>query len=90
VVLIERAAVLVAALGAAASEATSIRDGVFTPEQAGRGRAAYTGPCDRCHGYKLDGAADDPDMLPRTSCPSAACRRARARCQPIAKRSRAS
>ena len=43
---------------------TSILDGVFTAEQALRGRAAYTGPCDRCHGYKLDGASDDPDMLP--------------------------
>jgi quinoprotein glucose dehydrogenase len=42
----------------------SIRDGVFTMEQARRGQAAYTGPCDRCHGYKLDGASDDPDMLP--------------------------
>jgi quinoprotein glucose dehydrogenase len=42
----------------------SIRDGVYTTEQARRGQAAYTGPCDRCHGYKLDGAADDPDMLP--------------------------
>jgi mono/diheme cytochrome c family protein len=42
----------------------TVRDGVFTAEQARRGQAAYTGPCDRCHGYKLDGAADDPDMLP--------------------------
>ena len=42
----------------------SISDGVFTAEQARRGRAAYTGPCDRCHGFKLDGAPDDPDMLP--------------------------
>jgi mono/diheme cytochrome c family protein len=40
------------------------RDGVFTADQALRGRSAYTGPCDRCHGYKLDGAPDDPDMLP--------------------------
>jgi quinoprotein glucose dehydrogenase len=62
---------IVAVLGAlgaasqpAASGAPSIRDGVFTAEQALRGQAAYTGPCDRCHGYKLDGAADDPDMLP--------------------------
>ena len=47
-----------------ASELRSIRDGIFTAEQALRGQAAYTGPCDRCHGYKLDGAADDPDMLP--------------------------
>jgi quinoprotein glucose dehydrogenase len=47
-----------------ASGTGSIRDGVFTMEQARRGQAAYTGPCDRCHGYKLDGASDDPDMLP--------------------------
>lgn len=47
-----------------ASGTASIRDGVFTAEQALRGQAAYTGPCDRCHGYKLDGASDDPDMLP--------------------------
>jgi len=46
------------------SASASIRDGVFTVEQARRGQAAYTGPCDRCHGYKLDGASDDPDMLP--------------------------
>jgi len=37
---------------------------VFTAEQARRGQTAYTGPCDRCHGVKLDGAPDDPDMLP--------------------------
>lgn len=55
----------VCALGrVAAGEPVSIRDGVFTIEQARRGQAAYTGPCDRCHGYKLDGASDDPDMLP--------------------------
>lgn len=61
-------ALLVAAGVAAAAEGetagTSIWDGVFTVEQARRGRLAYTGPCDRCHGYKLDGASDDPDMLP--------------------------
>lgn len=64
--------VLVAALSAvsgalaqtAAAGAQSIRDGVFTAEQARRGKIAYTGPCDRCHGFKLDGASDDPDMLP--------------------------
>jgi mono/diheme cytochrome c family protein len=48
----------------AARSVPSIRDGVFTAEQARRGQAAYTGPCDRCHGFKLDGAPDDPDMLP--------------------------
>jgi mono/diheme cytochrome c family protein len=67
-----RALLCVAALGAAfgalaqtdSSDTPSIRDGVFTAEQARRGQAAYTGPCDRCHGFKLDGAPDDPDMLP--------------------------
>jgi mono/diheme cytochrome c family protein len=65
------AALLVAAGAIAAAGAqpearppSSIWDGVFTAEQARRGRLAYTGPCDRCHGYKLDGASDDPDMLP--------------------------
>ena len=48
----------------AATNGPSIRAGVFTAEQARRGRIAYTGPCDRCHGYLLDGASDDPDMLP--------------------------
>ncbi len=52
------------ALGQTANQTVSIRDGVFTAEQVRRGQAAYTGPCDRCHGYKLDGASDDPDMLP--------------------------
>jgi mono/diheme cytochrome c family protein len=48
----------------AARTDASIWDGVYTVEQARRGQTAYTGPCDRCHGYKLDGASDDPDMLP--------------------------
>ena len=67
-----RLALLVAALSAAfgalaqtsGPDAPSVRDGVFTVEQARRGKIAYTGPCDRCHGFKLDGASDDPDMLP--------------------------
>ncbi len=47
-----------------AAPAASLWSGVFTEAQARRGQAVYTGPCDRCHGYKLDGASDDPDMLP--------------------------
>jgi mono/diheme cytochrome c family protein len=46
------------------AQTISIWDGVFTQAQAQRGKIAYTGPCGRCHGYKLDGAPDDPDMLP--------------------------
>ena len=58
------AALAVAAGVAGAQTSVSIWDGVYTVEQARRGQVAYTGPCDRCHGYKLDGASDDPDMLP--------------------------
>jgi mono/diheme cytochrome c family protein len=60
-------AISVAASAAAQSvsgRSATIWDGVFTAEQALRGQAAYTGPCDRCHGYKLDGAPEDPVMLP--------------------------
>ena len=40
----------------------SIWDGVFTEDQASRGGFIYEGACGFCHGYRLDGAADDPDM----------------------------
>ena len=45
------------------SQAVSVWDGVFTEAQAERGRAVYPGPCGLCHGRRLDGASDDPDML---------------------------
>ena len=59
------AALLVAA--ARAEPAATIRDRVFTAEQARRGQVAYTGPCDRCHGYKLDGAMNLAPMLTEAS-----------------------
>ncbi len=40
----------------------SIWDGIFTEVQAERGRAAYPGACGLCHGRRLNGAPDDPDM----------------------------
>ena len=40
----------------------SVWDGVFTEAQATRGQAVYTGACGLCHGRRLNGAADDPDM----------------------------
>ena len=40
----------------------SVWDGVFTEEQARRGQAVYPGPCGTCHGRRLNGAPDDPDM----------------------------
>ena len=43
-------------------QTTSVWDGVFTEEQAKRGQAVYTGACGTCHGRRLNGAPDDPDM----------------------------
>jgi mono/diheme cytochrome c family protein len=40
----------------------SVWDGVFTEAQANRGQAAYEGACGTCHGHRLNGAPDDPDM----------------------------
>ncbi len=40
----------------------SVWDGVFSDDQVSRGRAIYPGPCGTCHGRRLNGAADDPDM----------------------------
>jgi mono/diheme cytochrome c family protein len=44
-----------------AGDQATIWDGVYTEEQAARGKEAY-GSCTRCHGRRLNGAADDPDM----------------------------
>jgi mono/diheme cytochrome c family protein len=40
----------------------SVWEGVFTEAQAKRGQAVYTGACAVCHGRRLNGAPDDPDM----------------------------
>ncbi len=55
----------VAGLAAGSGDAgpvTSVWDGVFTAAQAARGRLAYSGGCGFCHGRRLNGAPDDPDM----------------------------
>jgi len=57
----EEVALILDRLGGAA-EPISMWDGVYTAEQAKRGAAAYRGPCGLCHGRRLDGAPDDPDM----------------------------
>ena len=41
----------------------SVWEGVFTEAQANRGRGVYPGACGGCHGRRLNGAPDDPDML---------------------------
>lgn len=43
--------------------AASAWDGVFTEAQAARGRQVYAGACALCHGRRLNGAPDDPDMV---------------------------
>ncbi len=40
----------------------SVWDGVFTEAQATRGQAVYSGACGICHGRRLNGAPEDPDM----------------------------
>jgi len=40
----------------------SIWDGVFSDAQATRGEEVYEGACGLCHGRRLNGAPDDPDM----------------------------
>jgi len=45
-----------------AEPVVSVWDGVFTAAQATRGRLAYSGGCGFCHGRRLNGAPDDPDM----------------------------
>lgn len=48
---------------AAPGPAAAVRDGVFTEAQAARGRQTYAGACALCHGRRLNGAPDDPDMV---------------------------
>jgi mono/diheme cytochrome c family protein len=46
----------------AIGETASVWEGVFTEAQAERGQAVYSGVCGLCHGRRLNGAPDDPDM----------------------------
>ena len=64
-----RATALAAALALFAGSAQAaelpetIWDGVYTESQARRAEAFYPVACGKCHGYRLDGAPDDPDMF---------------------------
>jgi mono/diheme cytochrome c family protein len=40
----------------------SVWNGVYTEVQAQRGQALYSGICGACHGRRLNGAPEDPDM----------------------------
>ena len=64
-VTVEEVAAVLEGLGETRQTA-SVWDGVFTEVQAKRGQAVYPGPCGTCHGRRLNGAPDDPDMRSTT------------------------
>jgi mono/diheme cytochrome c family protein len=50
------------AVAAASGEATSVWDGIYTTEQAERGREAYARGCAECHGDGLEGLDPSPAL----------------------------
>ena len=48
---------------AAAEPSRSVWDGVYTPEQASRGQAAYAEDCASCHGLALNGGESAPPLM---------------------------
>ena len=51
------------ALAAQDKPQASVRDGVYTAEQAGRGEAAYKQNCASCHGDALEGGGQAPGLV---------------------------
>src|SRR5579864_5066367 len=54
--------ILVVALAAAAQTSRSVFDGVYTQEQANRGKTAYAERCAACHGATLGGGDEAPAL----------------------------
>jgi mono/diheme cytochrome c family protein len=52
------------AWSAPAQEPVTVMSGVYSLEQADRGRVSYAIYCRTCHGYDLEGGADDTDPAP--------------------------
>jgi S-disulfanyl-L-cysteine oxidoreductase SoxD len=44
---------------------TSAWEGIYTPDQAARGEAAYRARCASCHGASLEGSEDAPPLIGR-------------------------
>ena len=45
-----------------AQQSASVWDGVYTQEQAGRGKLVYAKVCASCHGDALDGSGTNPPL----------------------------
>src|SRR5712671_5971655 len=54
--------ILAVALAAVAQTSRPIWDGVYSPEQASRGKTAYVEQCARCHGAELGGGDETPAL----------------------------
>jgi quinoprotein glucose dehydrogenase len=50
----------------AAEDATSVWEGVYTKEQAARGKTRYFAACAVCHGSALQGDSDSPELAGRS------------------------
>ncbi|MGA2214103.1 MAG: c-type cytochrome [Bryobacteraceae bacterium] len=53
---------MIVAATVCAQTAASVWDGVYTPEQAGRGKAVYQKECASCHGATLNGSGQAPPL----------------------------
>src|SRR5215470_6996196 len=48
---------------AVAQASRSVRDGVYTQQQANRGKAMYAEQCANCHGAELNGGDETPALI---------------------------
>jgi mono/diheme cytochrome c family protein len=55
--------ILVLLAAAAAAPPRSVGDGVYSKEQAGRGKTQYLEQCARCHGVNLLGGEESPALV---------------------------
>lgn len=54
--------VLLPVVSAVAQTTSSVWDGIYTDDQAGRGEAGYAQACASCHGKNLQGGAQNPPL----------------------------
>lgn len=50
---------------AVAQTSRSVRDGVYTQQQANRGNTTYAEQCVNCHGAELNGGDETPALIGR-------------------------